>query len=173
MLFTARRVGRQYAATIDRVEAAVDVATHIVEDRARGCVGPVEVAVSTSAGMWDLVVEAHRPMFGRQDPNVWDEERNAFGTTTITESGVLVVINAQACKGRPVEIDKTLLHELTHAVQFNRRGARDLIMRSLANNYGIRSMTKAEAKAANRRVAVDEREAARMERHHRLLAQSI
>jgi hypothetical protein len=34
-------------------------------------------------------------------------------------------------------------------------------------------MTKAEAKAANRQVDADEREAARMERHHRLLAQSI
>lgn len=173
MRFTADRIGRQYAATIDRVNAAVDVATGIVEDRIRGCVGPVEVAVSTSSGMWEMVVDAHRPMFGRQDPSVWQADANAFGTTTITRSGVLVVVNAQACKGRPAEVDKTLLHELTHALQFNRRGARDLIMRSLANNYGIQPMTRAEARAANKRVDADEREAARMERHHRQLAQTI
>lgn len=173
MRFLTHRIGRQYEATIDRVNAAADAATHIVESKARGCVGPVEVAVSTSSGMWELVVEAHRPMFGRQDAEVWQRDRNAFGTTTITQSGVLVVVNAQACKGRPVEIDKTLLHELTHALQFNRRGARDLIERSIANNYGIAPMTEREARAANRQVAKDEREAARMERHHRLLAQNI
>lgn len=169
----AHRVGRQYAATIDRVNAAAEAAIDIVEDQMRGCVGPVELAVSTKAGMWELVVDAHRPMFGRQDPRVWRSEGNAFGTTTITRSGVLVVVNAQACKGREVEVDKTLLHELTHALQFNRPGARDLIMRSLANNYGIQPMTRAEAKAANRRVDADEREAARMEAHHRLLAHTI
>jgi hypothetical protein len=173
MRFLTHRVGRQYAATIDRVNAAADVATRIVEDRMRGSVGHFEIAVSNSSGMWEMVVDAHRPMFGRQDPSVWQHDAHAFGTTTITQSGVLVVINAQACKGRDVEVDKTLLHELTHALQFNRRGARDLIVRSLANNYGIAAMTKAEARAANRRVDADEREAARMERHHRLLAQSI
>jgi hypothetical protein len=173
MFATAHRVGRQHAATIDRVNAATEAATRIVEDKMRGRVGAVEIAVSTSTGMWELVAEAHRPMFGRQDPKVWQHDANAFGTTTITKSGVLVVINAQACKGRTVEVDKTLLHELTHALQFNRPGARDLIVRSIANNYGIEPMTSREAKAANRRVDADEREAARMERHHRLLAKSI
>jgi hypothetical protein len=173
MRFLARSVGRQHQATIDRVNVAVDAATRIVEGKVRGCVGPVEVAVASSSGMWELVAEAHRPMFGRQDPHAWQHDLNAYGTTTITKSGVLVVINAQACKGRTVEVDKTLLHELTHAVQFNRRGARDLVVRSLANNYGIEPMSDREAKAANRRVDADEREAARMERHHRLLAKSI
>jgi hypothetical protein len=173
MFATAHRVSRQYQATVDRVNVAVDAATRIVEAKVRGCVGPVEVAVASSSGMWELVAEAHRPMFGRQDPRAWQHDLNAYGTTTITKSGVLVVVNAQACKDRMVEVDKTLLHELTHAVQFNRRGARDLIVRSLANNYGIEPMTEAEAKRANRRVDADEREAARMERHHRLLAKSI
>ncbi|MPY47122.1 hypothetical protein [Streptomyces acidicola] len=173
MRSSLHRVGRQYAATIDRINAAAGAAVDLVEAQLRGCVGSVELAVSSESGMWELVADAHRPMFGRQDPKVWRYERNAFGTTTITRSGVLVVINAQACRGRDAEVDKTLLHEFTHAVQFNRSGARDLIMRSLANNYGIQPMTRAEAKAANKRVDADEREAAHMERHHPLLAQNI
>ncbi|MEU6365742.1 hypothetical protein ABZ876_08295 [Streptomyces sp. NPDC046931] len=174
MRFIAHRVGRQHQATIDRVHAAVDAAVDIVEREIRGCVGPLEVAVSNTSDMWRMVVDAHRPMFGRQNARLWQRhEGHAFGTTTITPGGVLVVINAQTCRGRGIEIDKTLLHELTHAVQFNRPGARALIMRSLANNYGITPMTEAEAKAANRQVDAEEREAERMERHHRLLAQSI
>ena len=173
MRLITRRINRQHQATADRIDAALTAAVDLVENHVGGCVGPVEVAVSTSAGMWEMVVDAHQPMFGRQDPRVWRPEWNAYGTTTITRGGVLVVINAQACKGRPAEIDKTLLHELTHALQFDRPGARDLLMRSLANNYGITPMTEAQAAAANRQVDADEREAARMERHHRLLAQSI
>lgn len=174
MRFITDRVGRQHQATIDRVHAAVDTAARIVQDEIRGSVGSLQVAVSNTSGMWQMVVDAHRPMFGRQSPRSWQRDGgNAFGTTTITSSGVLVVVNAQACRGRTVEIDKTLLHELTHALQYNRPGARDLITRSLANNYGVTPMTEAEAKAANRQVDADEREAERMERHHRQLAQSI
>ena len=174
MRFLTHRVGRQYQATADRVHAAVDAAVDIVENEIRGCVSSLEVAVSNTSDMWQMVVDAHRPMFGRQSARLWQKDGgNAFGTTTVTRSGVLVIVNAQACKGRDIEVDKTLLHELTHAVQFNRPGARDLIMRSLANNYGITPMTEAQAAAANRQVDADEREAERMERHHRQLAKSI
>ncbi|MFF6966259.1 hypothetical protein ACFY9G_23190 [Streptomyces anthocyanicus] len=173
MFAFVRNPGRQHQATIDRVHAAADAATRVVEQQLRGRVGPVDLAVASSSGMWDLVADAHRPMFGRQDPRVWQHNRHAYGTTTITTSGVLVVINAQACRGRQVEIDKTLLHELAHALQFNRPGARALLEANIANNYGIRPMTEREAAAANRQVDADEREAARMERHHRQLTQSI
>ncbi|MFE0794743.1 hypothetical protein [Streptomyces mutabilis] len=173
MFAFVRSPGRQHQTTTDRVHAAADAATHIVEQQLRGRVGPVNLAVASSSGMWDLVADAHRPMFGRQDPRVWQHDRHAYGTTTITASGVLVVINAQSCRGRQTEIDKTLLHELTHALQFNRPGARALIEASIANNYGIAPMTEREAAAANRQVDTDEREAVRLERHHRQLAQSI
>ncbi|MEU3826474.1 hypothetical protein AB0F36_14315 [Streptomyces sp. NPDC029080] len=174
MHFIANRVGRQHQATIDRVHAALGPAAEIIEDEIRGRIGCLQLAVANTSDMWRMVVDAHRPIFGRQDARLWSREQgDAFGTATITSSGVLVVVNAQACKGRQVEIDKTLLHELTHAAQFNRPGARDLLMRSLANNYGITPMTEAEAAAANRQVDADEREAERMERHHRQLAKSI
>lgn len=172
MLFTARRVGRQYAATTARVDATLEPAKRIVEARA-GRIGQLEVVVANTADVLDLVAEAHRPLFGRQNPRDWVDEPDNYGTTTITATGVLVIVNAQACEGRTSEIDKTLLHELTHAAQFGRRGARDLLIADIANNYGIRPLSKSEARAANRRVAADEREAERMERHHRLLAKSI
>jgi hypothetical protein len=174
MGFITERVSRQHQATIDRVHAAVDAATAIVQRETGGRVGSINVAVTNASDMWQMVVDAHRPMFGRQNPRLWRRDGgNAFGTATITSSGVLVVVNAQACKGRQDEIDKTLLHELTHAAQFNRPGARDLLMRSLANNYGITPMTEAQAAAANRQVDANEREAERMERLHRQLAKSI
>jgi hypothetical protein len=172
MLFTARRIGRQHAATTARVEAALEAAKRIVEPRA-GRIGQLEVAVARTADVLDLVAEAHRPLFGRQDPREWVDEPDNYGTTTITATGVLVIVNAQACEGRTAEIDKTLLHELTHAAQYGRRGARDLLIADIANNYGIRALSKSAARASNRRVAADEREAERMERHHRLLAKSI
>ncbi len=173
MGFLARTTGRQFEATVRRVNQATDAAVAIVEAQLHGRVGGLEVVVASTTGMWQRVVDAHRPMFGRQDPELWMDDDPPFGTTTITRSGVLVVVNAQTCKGRSVEIDKTLLHELTHAVQFNRPGARELVVRSLANNYGIAPMTEHAARFANRRVAADEREASRMERHHRRLAQTI
>lgn len=173
MGFFARSANRQYEATALRVDAATDAAIAIVESRMRGSVGNVEVAVASSSGMGQMVVDAHRPMFGQQAPGSWRGDPGSFGTATISRSGVLIIINAQVCRGRDAEIDKTLLHELAHAVQFNRPGARDQIVRGLANNYGIDPMTEREGRAANRRVDADEREAARMERHHRLLAQSI
>ncbi|WHM30240.1 hypothetical protein OH540_09415 [Streptomyces sp. BPPL-273] len=173
MFAFVRSPGRQHQTTTARVHAAAGAATRIVEQKMRGRIGPIDLAVASSSGMWDLVADAHRPMFGRRDPQVWQHDRHAYGTTTITATGVLVVINAQACRGRQSEIDKTLLHELTHALQFNRPGARKLIEASIANNYGIRPMTEREAQAANRQVDADERQAARMERHHRQLAQSI
>ncbi|MEU8642280.1 hypothetical protein AB0C91_10215 [Streptomyces sp. NPDC048674] len=174
MRFITHRIGRQYQATADRVHAGVDAAIAIVEKSARGRVGSLEVAVTNTAGMWETVVAAHEPLFGRRKSKEWRRnEGSPFGTTTVTSVGVLVVINAQTCRGRTVEIDKTLLHEITHAVQFNRPGARDLLMRSLSNNYGLTAMTTAEAAAANRQVDTDEREAERMERHHRQLAKSL
>lgn len=174
MRFITHRVSRQHQATIGRVHAGVEAAIAIVEKSARGQVGSLEVAVTSTAGMWETVVAAHEPLFGRRKSKEWrHNEGSPAGTTTITSSGVLIVINAQVCKGRTVEIDKTLLHEITHAVQFGRPGARDLLMRSLANNYGLSAMTLAEVAAANRQVDSDEREAERMERHHRQLAKSL
>jgi len=162
------RIGRQYQDTIDRVAEIAEPATALVERHMRGCIGRVEIAVTTSSGALDMVKQAHRDLLGaRVGSDRWLGRQ--FGTTTISTSGVLVVVNAQICRGRTKEIDKTVVHELVHAVQFGEPGARDRILRSLRNNYRLEQLSRAEVRALNAQVDRDEREAERLERLARQL----
>lgn len=157
---------RQMAETVAYVDRTFDAAVDLVQRRMGERVGRnVELQVSNSRDLHRLVVAAHRPMFGRQVAQSSDPHQGCppFGKTTISASGVLIVINAQLCRGRRKEIGKTLLHELGHAVQFQRPGARDRLLRGLANNYGIHELSDAEAAHLNTLVDQEEDEAARLE----------
>lgn len=167
MQITGHKLGSRHRPILDRTRLIAAPAARLVEQHMGGRVGRVDIAVTVRSGIPDLIIDAHRPLFGRQDRHAWTGMR-CFGVTTISASGVLIVINAEKCRGPA--LDQTLLHELGHAVQFGRPGARDLIVRSLRNNYGIDAMTDAEADAANRQVARDEDEAEALERLARKLA---
>ena len=166
------RLGRQHQQVVDRVDLVMDQAARLAEQHARGSVGQVEVAVTVTDGIPDLVCAAHEALVGASDWDAWRSEGCA-GTTTINPAGCLVIINAQSCKGRTVEIDKTVIHELVHAAQFNRPGARDSARRGIAHNYGIGWLEDREVRALNRRIDADEREAERAERLHRQLAKAV
>lgn len=172
MRLVGYRLGRKHMKVIDRVGQVLTQAGRLAEQHARGALGHVEVAVTIGDGIPDLVCVAHEQVFGVSD---WDEvaQGTCAGTVTVNPAGCLVVINAEFRGGRTVEVDKTLLHELTHAAQFNRRGVREEKIRGLAHNFGLDWMTEAEVRAANRRVAKDEREAEAAERLHRQLAKAV
>ncbi|MFD8771420.1 hypothetical protein [Streptomyces sp. NPDC059916] len=169
MQITAHRLGRSQQSTLDRIASIAEPAARLVQQHMGGSVGHVELAVTGRSSIPDLIVQAHRPLVGRLDRRQVRLLR-CYGTTTINPAGTLVIINADKCR-RVSEIDKTVVHELGHAVQFARPGARNLLIRSLRNNYGIEAMTDAEAHAANRQVDADEVEAEQLERLARKLTQ--
>jgi hypothetical protein len=169
-------VQAQFNETSRYAHAAFDDAVRLVERSMReSLTNSVSVQVSNSRQMADLVVEAHRPMFGRQSARDWRYHmpRAPFGTTTVTEGGVLIVINAQKCRGRTREIAKTLLHELGHAIQLGRPDAHARYMAGLRNNYGFEELTDDQVADLNAHIDDDETEAARLERLWRKLRRTV
>jgi hypothetical protein len=166
------RLARPYRSVLDRVDVILDEAARMIGQRERRSLGEVEVAVTVTDGMPDLICAAHERLFGRSDWDAWAGPGRA-GTTTINPGGSLVILNAQSLRGRTVEIDKTLLHELTHAAQYNRPGAWDTARRGTAFNLGIGWLSDAELRAGQRQEVRDEREAEQAERLHRQLAKAV
>jgi hypothetical protein len=158
------RLSRQYQADLAHVDRVAGLAAQLVSQHMRARIDRTEVVVTTGLSAPDLLIEAHRAMFGHQ-PSIWklkNTPRSLYGITTLTKTGVLVAINADRCQSKD-EVNKTLVHELVHAAQLSRPGARDVATRNLRNNYGIDRMSGREARAANRLVDADEREAEKLE----------
>ncbi|HEY3479616.1 MAG TPA: hypothetical protein VGL02_12035 [Streptomyces sp.] len=147
----------------------MDEAARLVGQRERCGLGNVEITVTVEDGIPDLICAAHEDLFGTSDWESWAGP-GRHGVATLNTAGTLIVVNAQSLKGRQAEIDKTIQHELTHAAQFSRPGARKTALRGIAFNYGIGWLEDREVRAFNRRIARDEREAEAAERLHRQLA---
>ncbi|MBL1096883.1 hypothetical protein [Streptomyces coffeae] len=156
-------LSRRYRGALDHVTEIADAAAALVEQHTGDRIGPADLAVTNTAGVTEVIVTEHQALFGVSDPSLW-RARGRYGATTLTRRGVLVVINAEECRGRTTEITKTVVHELVHAAQYARPGRRAAILRHLRNNYGLEPMAAAEVRAANRQIDTDEREAKRLER---------
>lgn len=167
MYVTGHRLASSHP-TLIRVQNIAAPAAQLVEHKLGGRVGSVDVVVAPRSAIAGLIVDAHRGLFGRNQ-RCQGRTLRCYGTTTISPAGVLVIINADKCR-RDTQTDATLIHELVHAVQFGRPGARDAVIRGLRNNYGIDVMTDAEAAKANRQVDRNEDEAEALERLARKLA---
>jgi hypothetical protein len=150
----------------------MDHAARMIGQRERRGLGDVEIIVTVEDGIPDLVCAAHEQMFGRSDWDAWSGPGRA-GTTTLNMAGTLIVVNAQSLQGRTTDIDKTVLHELAHAAQFNRPGARSQLAKGIAYNLGIGWLTDGELRAGERQMVRDEREAETAERLHRQLAKAV
>lgn len=162
---TGRYAGTLYEAAVGLVERQM---------RESLAVG-VSVKVSSTRQMADLIVEAHRPLFGRQSAREMRKQMPLapFGTTTVTAGGVLIVINAQKCRGRTREIAKTLLHELGHAVQLGRPDAHARYLVGLRNNYGLEPLTDDQVAELDGYIDDEEVEAASLERLWRKLHRAV
>lgn len=167
------RLPRRLRPVLDRVDLVMDHAARMIGQRERGGLGAVEVAVTVTDGIPDLICAAHEQLFGRSDWDAWAGS-GRYGTATPNPAGTLVIVNAESLHGRRDEIDKTVLHELTHAAQFNRSGARQSALKAIAfDYYDIGWMTDSELRSFDRRVQRDEREAEAAERLHRQLAKTV
>jgi len=173
MRLVTYRLGRQHHAVVVRVDRVMDQAAALIAQRERHGLGTVEIAVTVEDGIPDLICAAHEGLFGRSDWDAWAGPGRA-GTTTLNRAGALVIVNAQSLHGRAAALtDKVVLHELTHAAQFNRPGARQQLMKGLAYNLGIGWLTDAELRAGDRQMVRDEREAQQAELLHRQLAKAV
>lgn len=166
------RLDRQYRSVVDRVDRVMDEAARLIGQRERHGLGPVEITVTVTEGIPDLMCAAHERLVGASDWDAWAGD-GQYGVATLDSDCTLIIVNAQSLKGRQIEIDKTLLHELTHAAQFNRPGVRDIVRQGIAFNYGIGWLEDREVRALNRRIDRDEREAEAAERLHRQLARAV
>jgi hypothetical protein len=172
MRLVTYRLGRQHRPVVERVDRVMDAAARMIGQRERHGLGSVEIAVTITDGIPDLICAAHEELFGRSDWEAWAGP-GRHGVATLNAAGTLIVVNAQSLRGKQVEIDKTVLHELTHAAQFNRPGARETARKGIAFNYGIGWLEDREVRALNRRIDRDEREAEQAERLHRQLAKAV
>lgn len=172
MYVTEYRLGRQHRTVVDRVDQIMFQAAGLISRKERYGVGAVEIAVTVEDGIPDVVCAAHEQLFGRSDWDSW-AGGGQYGLATIAPFGTLIVLDAQALKGRTTEIDKTLLHELMHAAQFSRPGIRDLAMRAIAFDYEIGWLEDRELRDLSRLIDRHEREARQSERLHRELAKAV
>lgn len=166
------RLARPYRSVLDRVDLVLDQAARMIAQRERHGLGAVEVAVTVTGGIPDLICAAHDRLVGTSNWASWARS-TGDGVTTLNSAGSLVIVNAQLLHGRTAEIDKTVLHELTHAGQYNRPGAWQTARKVIAYDYGIGDLSNTELRAARSRKIRDEWEAERAERLHRQLARAV
>jgi hypothetical protein len=166
------RLASRHRSVVDRVDLIMDEASRLIGRVERHGVGTVEIAVTVSGGMPDLICAAHEGLVGASDWDSWARS-TGDGFTTLNAAGSLVIINAQLLHGRTTEIDKTVLHELMHAAQYNRPGAWETGRKVIAFDYGIGDLPDSQLRAARSREARDEREAQAAERLHRQLSRAV
>lgn len=166
------RLASKYRPVLDRVDLVLDQAAAMIAQRERHGLGNVEVAVTVTGGMPDLICAAHERLVGASDWASWASS-TGDGFTTLNAAGSLVIVNAQRLHGNTTEIDKTLLHELTHAAQYNRPSAWQTARKVIAYDYGLGWLSDSELRGADRRRIRDEREAEAAERLHRQLARAV
>lgn len=166
---TMSRVEGRFQATADRINQILEPAALIVERELGGRAEYSRVAVVSTRDMGRMEYEAHRSLFGssaRLQRYGW---RAPVGRTVVSRLGTWVLFNAQELRGSVKQIDKTVLHELGHAVQFARPGRREEIVRGERHNHGIELLEESEVRRLDCLVVDDEREAERLERLARKL----
>jgi hypothetical protein len=159
------RLGRCYRHIEDRVAAIADQAATLVTREMRISLNPAQIVVAEERDVIDLVHQAERSAIGTTR-NPLRRARPQLGHTAITDRGVRIIINATRLHQRhdSREIDATVVHELVHVAQISRPDGRERIASNIRNNYGIDRLSWREARAANRLMDEDERQAANLER---------
>ncbi|MFE5936040.1 hypothetical protein ACFQ69_11700 [Streptomyces sp. NPDC056470] len=163
MRIRTAHIGRRERPLVDRIEDIAEQAVQLVEGAMRARVGRVDLLITDTRGVVDLLDEAERAAVGGR-PATTRYPETPLGRTAVTASGVLVAINADTHRPRKLrELDTTLVHELVHAVQLSQRAARADALVHLRNNYGVAEMTRSQVRAANRQVERHERQARSLE----------
>ncbi|MFJ4850720.1 hypothetical protein [Streptomyces sp. NPDC088733] len=105
----------------------------------------VEIVVTNARGMAELATDAEIALAGYVDQRTRDKHlrqtnrqaRDAAGRAIATPGGgVLLLVNAETHRTTE-HVALTLVHELTHAMQYSRRGVRERHVRHLRGAFGI------------------------------------
>ncbi|MFF1341110.1 hypothetical protein ACFVYT_24855 [Streptomyces sp. NPDC058290] len=159
---TGYHLSARYAKTLRLVGRVADQAATLVQQRMRERMPATSIQVVDGKRYLQALVEGQQAVLStsrlpnrRSDPSV-------YGATTLSPTGVLILINAKACAD-PTNLVETVVHELVHSVQYGRPGNRENAIKGLRNNYGIEPMSWRGAWKINRIHDRDELEAQALE----------
>ncbi|MET7924746.1 hypothetical protein ABZT43_12270 [Streptomyces sp. NPDC005349] len=172
MQITAHSSARRYATVVDRVQLIAQPAMRLVEQAMGRPLGHASIVITDSRRLRDVVLDAETSALGERHKVEWISDGRRHGCTTLTSSGVVIVIDAEECQKWGNHTDVTVVHELVHGVQLSRPSDRADYLQGLRYNHGITPLSPAEVRAVNRRVDAREREAGRLERLARQLKET-
>ncbi|MDJ0463646.1 hypothetical protein [Streptomyces sp. H27-C3] len=147
------------------------LAARIVERSVPGRMPRVQVTVTTPRGLAELATSAETALVGDVDDRVRaralaDANRHARGAAgravALPDGGVLLLLNAHQHRTAD-DVAVTLVHELTHAMQYSRPGVRERMIRDLRDGFGIEPQSRREDRESARRLRAEEKEAYRAE----------
>ncbi|EGJ74715.1 hypothetical protein STTU_1926 [Streptomyces sp. Tu6071] len=160
-LFARRDIGRQ-------VKRLAPLAAREITYTVPGRLAEVRIVVTGPKALPGLIVEAEtvlldgepsRSHASRELRETRQLARTAQARAVPTpEGGAVIVVNAMEHRTTH-EVAVTLVHELTHAAQFTRRGVLERIVRDRHDAYGLRRQRPREAREHLRQVEAEEREA--------------
>lgn len=168
---TGHRIGWSGRAILRRAEDIADQ-TQTEVTRAVGRMNPVEVIVTDPTGYFDIDWNDQQQLYPGASASKVVRERRSFkkksrqtaGTTYVLPNGtVRIIINASQHRNT-ADLDVTLAHELVHAAQLSRPGRRESVNRHQRAQWGLEQIPRREARALDRLLDDEEREAYRLEK---------
>ncbi|MFD7294123.1 hypothetical protein ACFV9W_12610 [Streptomyces sp. NPDC059897] len=132
----------------------------------------VEITLTTPKGLAELGTQAEVELSGCTDRRTIDRARRTYMREARDHAGralprsdgsVVVLVNADQHRTTE-DLALTLVHELTHAMQFSRRGVLDALVQDLRAAYRVERQSRRDARAFARVVEEHEREAYDTER---------
>ncbi|NBM18799.1 hypothetical protein [Streptomyces sp. GC420] len=143
-------------------------AARLVDGSVPGRMPRIEVTVTTTRGMAELAAAADVALAGgvvdsrtrsRAERDARRTARESAGrAAALPDGGVLILLNAEQHHSAD-EVAVTLVHELTHAMQFSRRGVRERMTGHLRDALGIARQTRRAQREHLRLLAQEEAEA--------------
>ncbi|MGW7688849.1 hypothetical protein ACWGMA_08135 [Streptomyces asiaticus] len=126
-----RRVrGEQQMAA--RLKQIADPAGNLVSRHLGAPLPNVEFVLTDGVGVDRLLHQAHADLGGPGKPTTIRDRiatkikaRRSFAATAMTHSGAVILVNVPEHRCDLRQFDRTTVHELVHAVQFNLPGARE------------------------------------------------
>ncbi|WP_445520460.1 hypothetical protein [Streptomyces sp. NEAU-174] len=159
--------GVQQMAT--RLEQIADSAGNLISRRLGGPLPDVEFVLTDGAGVDRLLHQAHASLGGPGKPTTIRgrvatkiKARRSFAATAMTHSGAVILVNVPEHRGDLRQFDRTIVHELVHAVQFNLPGVRERHIAYL-RMCASRTVDRAFLRDCERLIDAREREAENLE----------
>lgn len=132
-MITVECAARRHREVANRVELVAEDLGRIAA-RKLGCPIPkARIVVTDGASMIRAAQQSENQLAGgiaawRKTKEVvlgWACERHDAACTVYDRDGILVIINAPVHRRHMGQVDKTVIHELTHAIQLTAPGVRD------------------------------------------------